>query len=577
MSSIEAAACKIQGNNGNNNAANYVAILRKKATDALISSVEKGVAEKKGGLFLALGSQAAYKMKPTSETCDLACEALTRYFLKSKNLGYLIKAFEYFEKSVVPVIDESIKIERSTCTPKEFARLASLAQEISAHYTKYSKIFSPDIIKEIDEGDVSNGFVKFDYKDSRKMILSEAGAATMAKNAQENAEWYQQLSERNDDILVESNSRSMGEKYDDGRTHSEPEIDLPATDSNAGEQSESEKSADFINISDTDLGNIMPEGGQSMQTEVENREFFDKIDVKLAENKEAVNGNDIFRNYGSKSSDGNGLSLKYLSDTASRLLSELFNSHDSDMDSAQKYFEKFQKTQSLRHLKNSISHLRAELESGPSAQDGVESLRQRIYNYVNDNFVGTECHRVLAPDGTIKHSLYSGIMKTTKPTRWSLKVAETNLLIAELNDEKVEAATNLGLLYYADYATGSISSKTKSLDCYMKALHIAGENHSNGSKINKLRVLLGLDTMTLSEESQSKETQLTIFDPKKQNDTVKDFGDRVYTVIPGDMLFEITQRFYGDKVSWQEIAKINNLDIQTGMIHPGNQLKLPKM
>lgn len=48
-----------------------------------------------------------------------------------------------------------------------------------------------------------------------------------------------------------------------------------------------------------------------------------------------------------------------------------------------------------------------------------------------------------------------------------------------------------------------------------------------------------------------------------------------YTVQKGDYLWNIAEKFYGDGFAWVKIAEINNLS-NPGLIHEGNELKIPK-
>jgi nucleoid-associated protein YgaU len=50
---------------------------------------------------------------------------------------------------------------------------------------------------------------------------------------------------------------------------------------------------------------------------------------------------------------------------------------------------------------------------------------------------------------------------------------------------------------------------------------------------------------------------------------------KTYTVIPGDNLWSIAVREYGDGFSWTKIAKANNL-VNPDLIHAGNILTLPR-
>ena len=54
----------------------------------------------------------------------------------------------------------------------------------------------------------------------------------------------------------------------------------------------------------------------------------------------------------------------------------------------------------------------------------------------------------------------------------------------------------------------------------------------------------------------------------------KIMGDS-YVVMPGDNLWQIAVRAYGDGYQWVQVAKFNELS-NPGLIHPGNNLRLPR-
>lgn len=51
--------------------------------------------------------------------------------------------------------------------------------------------------------------------------------------------------------------------------------------------------------------------------------------------------------------------------------------------------------------------------------------------------------------------------------------------------------------------------------------------------------------------------------------------DATYRIVPGDDLWDIAVRAYGDGYQWVKIAKVNNLS-NPGLIHVGNVLKIPR-
>lgn len=50
---------------------------------------------------------------------------------------------------------------------------------------------------------------------------------------------------------------------------------------------------------------------------------------------------------------------------------------------------------------------------------------------------------------------------------------------------------------------------------------------------------------------------------------------KIYTVVPGDNLWNIAVREYGDGYAWTKIASANNL-VNPNLIHTGNVLTLPR-
>lgn len=59
---------------------------------------------------------------------------------------------------------------------------------------------------------------------------------------------------------------------------------------------------------------------------------------------------------------------------------------------------------------------------------------------------------------------------------------------------------------------------------------------------------------------------------KPTNNTSKEY--RTYVVIKGDSFCRISSKLYGTEKRYQEIAKLNNLDVNTKTLHPGDSLKV---
>lgn len=62
------------------------------------------------------------------------------------------------------------------------------------------------------------------------------------------------------------------------------------------------------------------------------------------------------------------------------------------------------------------------------------------------------------------------------------------------------------------------------------------------------------------------------FKSKPTNNTGKEY--RTYVVIKGDSFCRISSKLYGTEKRYQEIAKLNNLDVNTKTLHPGDSLKV---
>lgn len=66
---------------------------------------------------------------------------------------------------------------------------------------------------------------------------------------------------------------------------------------------------------------------------------------------------------------------------------------------------------------------------------------------------------------------------------------------------------------------------------------------------------------------------------EQKNDTIMDSDSKItggtYVIQPGDDLWDIAVRAYGDGYKWVDIADANNLE-NPDLIHPDNTLKLPR-
>ena len=89
---------------------------------------------------------------------------------------------------------------------------------------------------------------------------------------------------------------------------------------------------------------------------------------------------------------------------------------------------------------------------------------------------------------------------------------------------------------------------------------------------NKLLIQTISPTVVQKEIITSKEiipsSQSTIM----QNDSIT---QNTYKIKPGDNLWDISVRAYGDGFKWPELAKVNNIEIPN-LIYAGNVLKIPR-
>jgi len=78
------------------------------------------------------------------------------------------------------------------------------------------------------------------------------------------------------------------------------------------------------------------------------------------------------------------------------------------------------------------------------------------------------------------------------------------------------------------------------------------------------------------KEQTKTETQQETFSGKTDETNVNAILPAQYTIVAGDDLWVIADKFYKDPYKWTEIAKENKLE-QPDLIHPGNVLTIPKI
>jgi nucleoid-associated protein YgaU len=86
-------------------------------------------------------------------------------------------------------------------------------------------------------------------------------------------------------------------------------------------------------------------------------------------------------------------------------------------------------------------------------------------------------------------------------------------------------------------------------------------------------IVLVLGILVLSFAKINRETS-SIMDSRSTENLEDSNTSSTYTVMAGDDLWTISERFYNSGYKWVEIAKINNLK-NPGIIHAGNKLVLP--
>lgn len=90
---------------------------------------------------------------------------------------------------------------------------------------------------------------------------------------------------------------------------------------------------------------------------------------------------------------------------------------------------------------------------------------------------------------------------------------------------------------------------------------------------NKLTIPSG-KSGTVAKGQVVAPTETTTQGTEVQQGSIKISG-ATYTIVPGDDLWDIAVRAYGDGYKWVEIAKVNNLT-DPNVIFSGNSLKLPR-
>ena len=75
---------------------------------------------------------------------------------------------------------------------------------------------------------------------------------------------------------------------------------------------------------------------------------------------------------------------------------------------------------------------------------------------------------------------------------------------------------------------------------------------------------------------QAKKDVPTVQTPDEENaSTTAMISGTSYTVMPGDDLWDVAVRAYGDGYQWTKIAEANHL-ADPNLIHVGNVLKIPR-
>jgi nucleoid-associated protein YgaU len=122
-------------------------------------------------------------------------------------------------------------------------------------------------------------------------------------------------------------------------------------------------------------------------------------------------------------------------------------------------------------------------------------------------------------------------------------------------------------------------------DKYQAVVNAANENGITDLNVSEENNVLHVSGKAPSEEAKQKVWDVySAIDPEMRagdmvlNIEVEGGGDEIYTVKPGDSLWRIAEHHYGDGNQYMKIFEANRdkMDSPNSVIHPGDQLKVPK-
>lgn len=226
----------------------------------------------------------------------------------------------------------------------------------------------------------------------------------------------------------------------------------------------------------------------------------------------------------------------------------------------------------------SASHGGAVYLSNGVADDNADGIMQRCYD-VSRDFRNIQVGELMHMDGHV--GVYIGDRKVVEATAWYGKVIISTV---EEDGRRTKDGNSGGYwkehgkLEYVDYSQAPTPTPTP-------------VEYKIGDRVSINGVYISSDSDKMLTPAITEGTITRIIDGAR-NPYLLDDGNigwvnndciigiisdnkRYYTIVPGDTLWDIAKRFYGDGSKYPIIAKANNIE-NPDLIYPGQKLYIPE-